>query len=218
MQGRATGSRPAGPEAGYQLLGACTKSSAMNSRDASRDLSEAAVREPLRLKLRDRRVTRASSGTASAVLVPLFSYENETHLWLVRRASSLRRHSGQVALPGGKVDATDESAVAAALREAEEEIGLPRSCVDVLGPLDDLVTGTGFTISPFVGWIAIPFTPNPNPAEVARAFAAPLRSFFGRAGGIPPFHGHTVDGERVWGATGKVLRDLVALVREVTGG
>jgi 8-oxo-dGTP pyrophosphatase MutT (NUDIX family) len=120
-----------------------------------------------------------------------------------------------VAFPGGKRDDTDESTRVTALREAHEEIGLLAEDVDVLGRLDVLVTGTGFTISPFVGWVARPFTPVANAAEVARVFAAPLRAFFERRHGIPPFRGHTVHGELVWGATGKMLRDLVTVVRTI---
>jgi len=187
----------------------------MTGREPS--LSEAAIRGPLRKALATRVVAHAppASGTPSAVLIPLFAKGDETYLWLVRRSASLRKHSGQVAFPGGKTDATDPSGLATALRESSEEIALPPSSVDVLGQLDDLVTGTGFTISPFVAWVAEPFTPRPNPEEVSRVFDAPLRAFFESARGIPPFHGHTVDGELVWGATGKIMRDLVGILRDI---
>jgi 8-oxo-dGTP pyrophosphatase MutT (NUDIX family) len=189
----------------------------MNARDVQGPLTEEAIREPLRAWLLARVVTHAppSSGTASAVLVPLFVRDGQVRLWFVRRAATLRKHSGQVAFPGGKTDAQDASLLATALREAEEEIGLPRVSVDVLGRLDDLVTGTGFTISPFIAWVTEPFTPEPNPSEVDRVFDAPLEAFFENARGIPPFHGHTVDGELVWGATAKIVRDLVGVVREL---
>ena len=189
----------------------------MFGRDTPLALGEQAIREPLRAALATRRVIQAapSAGTPSAVLILLFAKDDETYVWLLRRADTLRRHSGQVALPGGKTDPVDPSGLATALREAQEEIGLPIAAADVLGQLDDLVTGTGFTISPFVAWLAAPFTPEPNPSEVARVFAVPLRTFFARARGIPPFHGYTVDGEKVWGATGKILRDLVRIVREL---
>ncbi len=179
-------------------------------------LSELSVREPLRghLATRAPRLASPKSGTASAVLIALFAREGDTHVWLVRRSEGLRRHSGQVALPGGKRDLTDTSGLHTALREAEEEIGLPATSLDVLGQLDDLVTGTGFTISPFVAWVTKPFTPRPNVDEVARVFDVPLRVFFEKARGIPPFHGYSVEGELVWGATGKILRDLVAVLRE----
>jgi 8-oxo-dGTP pyrophosphatase MutT (NUDIX family) len=180
---------------------------------APRVLTEALVRDGLRATLRDRTPARAPEpGTASAVLVPLFGKDGDCHVWLARRSAALRRHAGQVSFPGGKRDPADASGLATALREAEEEIGLGSAAVDVLGQLDDLVTGTGFTISPFVGWVAAPFTPRLNPAEVERVFAAPLRVFFDKPRGVPPFHGHTIDGELVWGATGKILRDLVSLV------
>ena len=189
----------------------------MICRDTPSALGEPAIREPLRAALATRTVTRAalSSGTPSAVLILLFAREDDTYVWLLRRADTLRRHSGQVAFPGGKTDPADPSGLATALREAQEEIGLPIAAADVLGQLDDLVTGTGFTISPFVAWLVAPFTPEPNPSEVARVFAAPLRTFFARARGIPPFHGYAVDGEKVWGATGKILRDLVRILREL---
>jgi 8-oxo-dGTP pyrophosphatase MutT (NUDIX family) len=145
-------------------------------------------------------------------LIPLFEEGNEVRLWLVRRASTLRRHSGQVAFPGGKSDPL-EAPRETALREAHEEIGLTATAVDVLGRLDDLVTGTGFTIAPFVGWLREPFTPVPSQAEVARVFSVPLAAFMAKPRGIPPFHGYDVDGERVWGATGKILRDLLAVLR-----
>jgi 8-oxo-dGTP pyrophosphatase MutT (NUDIX family) len=179
-------------------------------------LSEISLREPLRRHLATRapRLASPTSGTASAVLIALFTRDEDTHVWLVRRSDGLRRHSGQVALPGGKRDPSDASGLHTALREAEEEIGLPATSLDVLGQLDDLVTGTGFTISPFVAWVTQPFTPRPNVAEVARVFDVPLRTFFAKARGIPPFHGYSVEGELVWGATGKILRDLVAAVRE----
>ena len=182
-----------------------------------RILSGDSLREPLRRLLATRPVFRVAppSGTASAVLVPLVQRAGQVHLWLVRRSASLRRHGGQVAFPGGKVDPTDDGALATALREAHEEIGLAPIMVDVLGRLDDLVTGTGFTISPFVGWIEAPFTPVANVAEVARVFDVPLGVFFDEPQGVPPFHGHHVDGEVVWGASGKILRDLVLLVRGI---
>jgi 8-oxo-dGTP pyrophosphatase MutT (NUDIX family) len=176
----------------------------------------ALLREPLRQRLTSRAWsgTTGSSAIPSAVLVPLFEREGDVFLWFVRRVATMRRHGGQVAFPGGKADLS-ESPLDTALREAHEEIGLASADVDVLGRLDDRVTSTGFLIAPFIGWVPSSFTPVPNPAEVARVFSAPLRHFLTSPCGIPPFHGHTFDGERVWGVTGKILRDLVAVVREL---
>jgi 8-oxo-dGTP pyrophosphatase MutT (NUDIX family) len=182
------------------------------------ELTADRLREPLReqLALRTRVRAPTGAGRASAVLIPLFEREGAVHAWLVRRAQGLRSHSGQVAFPGGKRDADDESLLTTALREAEEEIGLARDEVDVVGPLDDLVTITGYTITPFVGWVRHDLTLTPNAAEVARAFAAPLASFFEEPTGMFPRIGWRVDGELVWGATAAILKGLVAIVREMT--
>ncbi len=175
-----------------------------------------ALRGALRSSLgaRTRSTLTSASAQPSAVLLALFEAESDVYMWLVKRPDTMRRHSGQVAFPGGKMDPEDASLVDTALREAEEEIGLPRSSVEVLGALDDLVTGTGFIITPQVAWLTEPFEPTPNPAEVARVFRAPLRVFTTRAAGIFPRIGYTIDGEFVWGATFAIARSLGALAKE----
>jgi len=151
--------------------------------------------------------------TPAAVLVLLFEKDGEAHVWLVRRPTSMRSHAGQVAFPGGKNDPSDASLLVTALRETEEELGIERASVDVLGALDDILTITGFTITPWVGWLAPGTNVWPNPTEVARAFAAPLRSFLAPPTGDPPWRGWTVEGELVWGATAAIVADFVRLVR-----
>jgi 8-oxo-dGTP pyrophosphatase MutT (NUDIX family) len=186
-------------------------------RRVNRRLSESALREPLRrvLGARPARSALAHAGTAAAVLVPLFDRDGEAHLWLVRRPTTMRSHAGQVAFPGGKLDAVDGSLLDAALREADEELGIKRTRVDVLGALDGVFTGTGFTIAPWVGWLAPGVEVKPNPGEVARAFVAPLRAFFAEPQGVPPWRGWTVEGELVWGATAAIVRGFVAILREM---
>src|ERR1041384_732003 len=122
---------------------------------------------------------RSDSLRPASVLLPFFAPPGESlpHLWLVRRADGMRVHGGQVALPGGKREPQDADPLSTALRETYEEIGLAPGEVDVLGALDDCVTVTGFTVTPFVGWIAKPFQPAPLASEVARVFAAPLAAF-----------------------------------------
>jgi 8-oxo-dGTP pyrophosphatase MutT (NUDIX family) len=177
-------------------------------------LTEAALREPLRriLAQRPRRTLPLDATTAAAVLIPLFEKNGEAHVWLVRRPTSMRSHAGQVAFPGGKRDAADDSLLVTALRETEEELGIARTSVDVLGALDDTRTITGFTITPWVGWLAPGVRVLPNASEVERAMAPPLRMFFGPASGVPPWRGWTVDGELVWGATAAIVTELVSLV------
>lgn len=182
-------------------------------------LTEATLREGLRNALgkRDRSVVPVAHGAGleSATLTCLFEKDGDTHIWLMKRPDTMRRHSGQVAFPGGKRDPSDATLLFTALREAEEEIGLGEHEVDVLGPLDDVVTFTGFVITPYVAWLRGPFLPVPNPTEVDRVFTAPLRTFAERARGVFPKVGWHVEGELVWGATAAVLRNLVTVVAEL---
>jgi 8-oxo-dGTP pyrophosphatase MutT (NUDIX family) len=178
-------------------------------------LDATALRDPLRRALAERspRKLPLGSSTSAAVLVPLFERDGEAHVWLVRRPSSMRSHGGQVAFPGGKTDPADDSTLRTALREAEEEMGIGPSQVDVLGMLDDYHTVTGFTISPWVGWLPADLVVRPSPTEVERAFAAPLRALLEPPSGAWPWRGWKVDGELVWGATAAIVRDLVEIVR-----
>lgn len=178
----------------------------------------------LRRKLTERDPIRRSAPAAApaAVLIGLFEgSQGEPRVWLVRRPQTLRSHSGQVALPGGKRDPDDPDLIVTALREAEEEIGLPRSAVEVLGASDELVTTTGYHITPIVGWIHDPFEVRPNPSEVSRAFSAPVDTFRDRGvlRALPLeslrrfVRSYRVEGEIVWGATAAILGGLVRLWR-----
>ena len=110
----------------------------------------------------------------AAVLLPLVM-RGELTLLLTERSTSLSTHSGQIAFPGGRTDATDQDAVDTALREAQEEIGLPRHHVEVLGTLPTYVTGSAFIITPVVALVKPGFQLQPNPGEVADVFEVPLR-------------------------------------------
>ena len=109
----------------------------------------------------------------AAVLLPLVM-RDELTLLLTMRTANLSTHSGQIAFPGGRTDACDSDAIDTALREAHEEIGLPRSHVEVLGTLPLYVTGTAFIITPVVALIKPGFALLPNPHEVADVFEVPL--------------------------------------------
>lgn len=111
---------------------------------------------------------------AAAVLVPLVMRQELT-LLLTERSTRLSTHSGQVAFPGGRTDDSDVDAVDTALREATEEIGLPRDHVEVLGTLPIYVTGTAYIITPVVALVKPGFVLQPNPDEVADVFEVPLR-------------------------------------------
>jgi 8-oxo-dGTP pyrophosphatase MutT (NUDIX family) len=108
------------------------------------------------------------------VLVPLIDRPEGMAVLLTQRTAHLTAHAGQIAFPGGRLEPADADATAAALRETEEEIGLSRDRVTIIGRLDTYVTGTGFEVTPVVGLVMPPFTLALDPFEVAEAFEVPL--------------------------------------------
>ena len=166
---------------------------------------------------------------AAAVLIPLVM-RDELMLLLTQRTTNLSTHSGQVALPGGRTDETDVDASDTALREAMEEVGLPRSHVEVLGTLPIYVTGTAYSVTPVVALVTPGFVLQPNPGEVADVFEVPLAYLMNPANhrrhavefdGITrewlsmPYldtsvrqeNGHMIE-RFIWGATAGMLRNL----------
>ena len=115
------------------------------------------------------------SVTRAAVLVPIVDRGDDLTVLLTLRADGLAHHAGQVAFPGGRLEPTDADAVDAALREAEEEIGLPRDRVEILGLLPDHAVISGFRVTPVVGLVRADFELRLDPKEVAGTFEAPLR-------------------------------------------
>lgn len=137
---------------------------------------------------------------------------------LTKRASHLTHHPGQIAFPGGKQDEGDADVIAAALREAEEEVGLPRGHVEVLGTLPTHETVTGFLVTPVIGWIDRDFDVVPEPGEVAEVFRVPLAhvtdvalfTIQSRRWRGTRRHYYTVPfgPYYIWGATARILRGL----------
>jgi 8-oxo-dGTP pyrophosphatase MutT (NUDIX family) len=160
----------------------------------------------------------------AAVLVPLIDRPEGMTVLLTQRTAHLSAHAGQIAFPGGRIEAADCDASAAALRETEEEVGLPRDHVSLIGRLDTYVTGTGFEITPLVGFVRVPFALTLDPFEVAEAFEVPLdfvldpanhrrierifeyrkRVFF-----VLPF-----EGRNIWGATAGMLVNLAEVLAD----
>jgi 8-oxo-dGTP pyrophosphatase MutT (NUDIX family) len=154
----------------------------------------------------------------AAVLIGLTAHRDEVRVILTQRTAALRVHAGQIAFPGGKIDARDRSPAAAALREAQEEIGLDPRHVEPLGYLDPYVTGTGFCIVPVVAKVAAPVAIRINPEEVAEAFEVPFAFLMDSAnhalhhkeieGKLRRFHAMPYDGRNIWGVTAGILRNL----------
>lgn len=154
----------------------------------------------------------------AAVLCALRPLGGELHVVLTERAKHLNQHPGQVAFPGGKIDEADRDATAAALREAEEEIGLPQAGVDVLGTLDDYLTSTGFRVTPVIGLVPESWQPVPDPGEVDAVFEPPLRFLMDPTnherhhrdwqGRRRYFYAMPWRGHYIWGATAGMLKQL----------
>ncbi|MGC3964307.1 MAG: CoA pyrophosphatase [Rhodocyclaceae bacterium] len=151
----------------------------------------------------------------AAVLIPIVERAGALSLLLTRRSDHLYHHPGQISFPGGSVEPGDDDEVAAALRETEEETGLPRGAVNVLGRLPSYATITGFRIAPVVGLIQAPFVLVPDAFEVAEVFEVPLafvtdpRNYqchrIERAGVVREFYAVPHAGRFIWGATAGML-------------
>jgi 8-oxo-dGTP pyrophosphatase MutT (NUDIX family) len=162
---------------------------------------------------------------AAAVLVPVFDEDGLARLVLTRRSTNLPSHQGEVAFPGGKVQ-RGETAEAGALREAHEEVGIRPQDVEVIGSLEELATVAGrFSLSPFVGVLSCRPELTPNPGEVARVFEVTITELLDESVyhqerwqlpgmGERPMHFFEVAGETVWGATARILFELLTLVTE----
>jgi 8-oxo-dGTP pyrophosphatase MutT (NUDIX family) len=157
-------------------------------------------------------------GRPASVLLALLERPSGPTVLFTERAAHLKEHPGQVSLPGGRL-AASESPAEAALREANEEVGLSPSAVEVIGSLDDFLTGTGFAITPVVGVVSdAAFVAAPDPREVAGVFEVPLGVILDRtAMGVGYFERHGsrlltyelhYGGRRIWGATAAVLRNF----------
>jgi 8-oxo-dGTP pyrophosphatase MutT (NUDIX family) len=165
------------------------------------------------------------SPTPAAVLMPIVQREEGLSLLLTQRTAHLHDHAGQVSLPGGRVDKIDTSAIETALRETEEEVGLARRHIEVLGMLPDYVTGTGFRVTPVVSLVQPPFELKADTFEVAEIFEVPLSFLMDgmnhqrRTVDLPndmgrrTFYAMPYGRFFIWGATAGMLRNLFHFLR-----
>ena len=183
-----------------------------------------AVRKKVEAALADRRrrVVDSESLIPAAVLL-LLTNRRGPHVVFAKRTEDVTHHKGQFSFPGGIVETWDGSRLETALREAKEEIGLPPSAVDILGTLDDTETrATQFVITPFVGMISQPVSYTPDGKEIERVLEVPLEALLDpanvrvemweRDGEIHPVYFYEYNGETIWGATARILKQFLDLV------
>lgn len=161
---------------------------------------------------------------AAGVLVAFQDGPRGPEVVLTKRSSRLKHHPGQIAFPGGKVDPGDADAIAAALREAEEEVGLDRRDVEILGVMPPHETVTGFVVTPVLGRIRAAFTPVPEAGEVAEVFRVPLSHLADPAryrieqrqwlGVTRPYWVVPYGPYYIWGATARMLKALADRMAE----
>ena len=162
----------------------------------------------------------------ASVLVPLVSRDSGLNVLLTQRTAHLTDHAGQISFPGGRVEESDADAVATALRESEEEIGLPAAVVDVLGCLPEYRTVTGYRVTPVVALIERPFMLQLDTFEVSEVFEVPLaflmdpanheRRLYRYADIARTFYAMPYQAERryfIWGATAAMLRNFYHFLR-----
>ncbi|CAN5140030.1 CoA pyrophosphatase [soil metagenome] len=161
----------------------------------------------------------------ASVLLPIVVRDAGPTLLFTLRTAHLTDHAGQISFPGGRAEATDSSSIETALRETEEEVGLARRHIEVIGELPDYLTGTGYRVTPVVALVHAPFELNADPFEVAEIFEVPLSFLMDgmnhqrRSVALPDgagyrtFYAMPYDRFFIWGATAGMLRNLFHFLR-----
>ena len=159
----------------------------------------------------------------AAVLIPLFQDRDDHKILFTQRTQKVEAHKGQISFPGGRIDEKDRTLLETALREAYEEVGIRRKDVTVLGRIDDMRTvASNYIVHPFVGLIPSSYSFVISKDEVERLITVPFRIFFENGsvmsvnyeGRLYEGLAYTYDGEVIWGATARIMNNLVGIVKE----
>lgn len=169
---------------------------------------------------------RRDSTIHAGVLIPILKQESEYRILFTKRTQKVEHHKGQISFPGGKFEEQDRSLEDTALREAQEEIGLKRENVQLLGRLDDAKTvSTNFIVRPFVGYIPFPYPFILSRAEVESLISVPFEVFHPKnlktrgathrhGGKIYPTVTFQYQGEVIWGATARIMENFMEIIGE----
>jgi 8-oxo-dGTP pyrophosphatase MutT (NUDIX family) len=158
----------------------------------------------------------------ASVLIPMFQDDGASHIVLTKRTDTVKYHKGEISFPGGMREEEDHDALATAMRECWEEIGVEPKDVEVLGRLDDMSTFTGFVISPFVAHIPYPYNFRVNPGEVGYLIYLPVPYLLSSTavrekvefqGGMTEAPAIYFENERIWGATCRILLQLKRIIQ-----
>jgi len=168
-----------------------------------------------------------SALTPAAVLILLFKKEGQLHVFLTKRTYDVKYHKGQISFPGGAKDEKDITLIATALREAEEEIGLSKKDIDVLGLHNDFITPSGFCITPVIAFLPSAIKFAINTLEVVEVFDVPLLFFLNKQnekvefqivnGKKKPVYHYYYGEHEIWGATAAILRSFLIDLTEQKG-
>lgn len=173
------------------------------------------------LKSRSPQALAGNGYKPAAVLIPIQERRDGDYLVLTKRADNLRTHKGQIAFPGGRVDAGDVDVIGTALRESQEEIGIDPACVRVLGRLDEFTAGYGLIVTPVIGVIPPHCEFRIDPAETTAVASVSIGALMQPSnfamndylspGGHPSYHFY-VNGWDVWGVTARIIAQFLELV------
>ena len=176
-----------------------------------------------RLKKYAKKAVLSSHLRPASVLLPIYEKERDLHILFTRRTDRVEHHKGQISFPGGMRDTGDIDAVSTALRETEEEVGISKKYIRIMGELDDHVTVSGFNVTPFVGKVSYPFSIKICEEELSEVFSVPLAFLMKPAhctreflvdedGQKRVFYVYQYQNYRIWGVTAAITRNFIDVI------